>query len=92
MNRDELLRRYEAGERDFSGVNLSGADISCRFDDFDDCQLLDDDDVLDDSDLSDANANTVIFNGYLDKINLRDANLSSANLSGASMIQQIAGI
>mgnify|MGYP006449144981 CR=1 FL=1 len=27
MDRDELLRRYAAGERDFSGVDLSGADL-----------------------------------------------------------------
>jgi Pentapeptide repeats (8 copies) len=28
MDREELLRRYAAGERDFSGVDLSGVDVS----------------------------------------------------------------
>ncbi|MBN3923760.1 pentapeptide repeat-containing protein, partial [Nostoc sp. NMS4] len=27
MNRDELLKRYAAGERDFSGVDLSRANL-----------------------------------------------------------------
>lgn len=28
MNRDELLRRYAAGERDFSGADFTKADLS----------------------------------------------------------------
>lgn len=29
MNKEKLLRRYAAGERDFSGIDLSGA-ILCK--------------------------------------------------------------
>jgi uncharacterized protein YjbI with pentapeptide repeats len=30
MNADELIRRYQAGERDFSGVDLQGAALSSK--------------------------------------------------------------
>ncbi len=67
ITRKELLKRYAAGDRDFSGVDLSGMMIVNHFR-FIDLSGID----LSGIDLSGSN---------LDGINFSGANLSGANLS-----------
>jgi uncharacterized protein YjbI with pentapeptide repeats len=82
MDREELLRRYAAGERDFSGVSLRGLDFS-------DCNLsginLSNADLSetewDGANLSRANLSSAI----LQSSGLNNANLSRANLTRARL-------
>lgn len=92
MTAEELLKRYEAGERDFRGVNLSeeillwadlrGANLSganLRRANFNWANLSGVD--LTGSDLSEAD----LAWANLSKADLREANLSGANFSAASL-------
>ncbi|BAY82420.1 pentapeptide repeat protein [Calothrix parasitica NIES-267] len=69
MHLQELLKRYAAGERDFSGVDLSGAD----FDDFSGQKKLSE------INLSNSNLSKVNFSN----VRLKAANFSGANLKEA---------
>lgn len=86
MNGKELLRRYKAGERDFSGVDLRGANlsgVSRRFDIY-----AYDEPYLQGitSDLSGINLSGAdLTEAYLSGVNLAGANLSHANLTRASL-------
>lgn len=77
MTAEELLRRYAAGERDFSGVNLYGAD-------FNDCDLSE-------INLSNANLGETEWDGAnLSGANLtgsilQSSDLNNANLTGANL-------
>ncbi|MDZ7964838.1 MAG: pentapeptide repeat-containing protein [Nostoc sp. DedSLP03] len=92
MNRDELLKRYAAGERDFSGVdlgraNLYGIDLSSAnlsranisYAKLSDANLQSTD--LCQADLSD----TDLSYANLSYANLSDANLTGAELDGAEL-------
>ncbi|MGC1396695.1 MAG: pentapeptide repeat-containing protein, partial [Coleofasciculaceae cyanobacterium] len=73
MDVSELLARYEAGERDFCEINLSGADLSYA--------------DLCGADLSDAElcfANLTCAN--LSAADLSNADLSATNLIGADLV------
>ncbi|MBC1219168.1 pentapeptide repeat-containing protein [Nostoc sp. UCD121] len=88
MNGKELLTRYAAGERDFSGVDLKGANlsgVSRRFDvgayDEPYRQGIT-------SDLSGINLTCADLNeANLTGVNLEGANLSNANLTCANLNQ-----
>ncbi len=72
MDASELLARYAAGERDFCGIALSGADLS----DADLCG----------ANLSEANLTTADLTGaILCGVNLSEANLTTADLTGANL-------
>jgi uncharacterized protein YjbI with pentapeptide repeats/very-short-patch-repair endonuclease len=77
MDASELLKRYTAGERDFSNYDLKGANLI--------------DAKLSSADLSRANLSKAYLNranlskAYLNRANLIDAKLSSANLSRADL-------
>jgi uncharacterized protein YjbI with pentapeptide repeats len=86
MTAEELLERYAAGERDFSGVDLSDEDLSLaqlpeiilR-----DCIL--DQTVFDSCDLSYGNlSGSYLFQSSFDGTKLRKANLIGANLAESS--------
>jgi len=97
MNVEELVRLYEKGVLDFSGVtlrganlngvnlsgtDLSGADLSGAYLRY--ARLSDAN--LSDANLSDANLSGANFNGAnLNGANLDGADLSGADLSGASL-------
>jgi hypothetical protein len=67
---EELISRYDAGERDFRGVDLSGADLAGAY--------------LARANLAFANLSGADLAGaYLEGVNLWDADLRGANLSGA---------
>lgn len=72
MNKDELLRRYAAGERNFSGVVLRDADLSGA-----NLERV----IFDGADLS----NTNLVDANLDSADLSNADLTNANLSGANL-------
>ena len=72
MNREELLKRYSAGERDFSCDNFSGADLSGA-----DLRGVN----LHGADLRGVN----LRNADLRCADLRGANLRGADLSGANI-------
>lgn len=77
MDREELLKRYSRGERDFSDANLSGADLSGAY-------LRGAD--LRNASLVDADFKNVDFSGAdLRNADLRGANLVGANLSCADL-------
>jgi len=74
IDAEELLRRYAAGERDFSGVNLWGANLSG-------CNLTDI--KLEKAELSRTNLSGAnLQNANLDQADLEYADLSGANLQG----------
>lgn len=85
MTREELLRRYAAGERDFRGADLRGAnlrgadlrDANLRWADLTDADLRGAD--LTDADLRRANLRRANLRGA----DLRWADLSNAYLTGA---------
>ena len=82
MDREELLRRYAAGERDFSGVSLRGLDFS-------DCDLsginLSNAD-LESTEWEGANLSGANLSGaFLADSGLNNANLTEANLSRARL-------
>ena len=88
MTAEELLRRYAAGERDFTGVDLSEARLS--FKNLSNIILRDaylgyaimDDTNLSHADLSGAN---------MEGISLGEACLKGANLTGAILIDAVFG-
>jgi uncharacterized protein YjbI with pentapeptide repeats len=91
MTAEELLERYAAGERDFSGVdlmgiNLSGADLGADWSSF---NLGGN---LNETNLSGANLSSANLSGanlsvaMLYEADLSCANLSYANLNGAALI------
>lgn len=77
MNRGELIQRYKAGERNFSGADLRGANLRGV--------------NLSGADLRDADLRGAILSGadlsgaYLSGANLYGAYLSGADLSGAKI-------
>ncbi|MEH1999988.1 MAG: pentapeptide repeat-containing protein [Nostoc sp.] len=77
MLRSELYRRYAALERDFSGVDLSSADLLiAEVEEYDPTQ-----NVLSGINLSGAN----LTQSILSLVNLTGANLSGANLTQADL-------
>lgn len=78
MDVEELYSRYEKGERDFSGVDLSGAVLTITYvSDYDPTQ-----NILSGINLSFAN---------LEKASLAYVNLIGANLSGANLTKSELG-
>lgn len=83
MEPDELVRRYAAGERDFSGVDLSGANLAG-------VNLAEAD--LSGADLSYANLSRANLSGAeMYDANLYGANLSRADLSRVEMSASVPG-
>ena len=77
MTAEELLERYAAGERDFSGVDLRGVNLSGA-------NLYGV--MLYDADLRGANLGGANLNGTkLSSADLRNADLSNANLSESNL-------
>lgn len=86
MNGKELIRRYKAGERDFSGLDLGGANlsgVSRSFDigAYDEAYLQGITSDLSGINLSGADLTEANLGG----VNLAEANLSHANLTRASL-------
>jgi uncharacterized protein YjbI with pentapeptide repeats len=93
MNPNELLRRYAAGERNFSGVDLSGADLSGAYlhnTNFTKANLYQ-------ANLTKANITSATLVGtnlekatligaQLTKSDLNKANLEEADLTGAKLV------
>lgn len=74
MNVEEILKKYAAGERDFSGANLSEMNLSRA--------------NLRGADLSEANLSVANLSGtILSEANLSRARLNVARLSGANLSQ-----
>ena len=72
MTAEEIIRRYTAGERDFSGADLRGVDLSKA--------------DLCGADLSAADLREADLSGAdLNEVNLYGADLSGAKLRGASL-------
>lgn len=82
---EEFWQRYEAGERDFTGINLAGVDLSEK--------TLQSNVSLIEANLSDANLTKVNFSqinltrANLQRANLTLANLPSSDLTGANLSQ-----
>ena len=72
---EDFLKRYEAGERDFSGSNLAGIDLSQK--------TLESNLMLSEANLTKAN----LAGAKLIKVNLIGANLQGANLSETNLQQ-----
>jgi len=96
VNTEELLRRFEVGERDFTGINLSGANLSGKSFDFDarSSEAI----ILIKANLSSTNLTKVnlkyakLLQANLTKASLSEANLlavnfTAADLSGANLMQ-----
>lgn len=81
MTVEELLRRYAAGERDFSGVDLRGANLSGVHRRFDVGAYAEPYRQGITSDLSGIN----LSGADLTEANLRGVNLAGANLSNANL-------
>lgn len=83
MSTEELLKRYAAGEREFTGIDLSEVDLSgvnLAGADLSGANLLG-------TDLSVANLSGVnLSNAKLDLANLTGANLEGANVTSASIL------
>jgi hypothetical protein len=80
MKAEELLRRYAAGERDFTGFNLRDVNLSGS--------NPTEDIFIYDVDLSDINlSGSDLTNAILAGANLTGANFSNANLSGSDLAQ-----
>lgn len=77
INAEEFLRRYEAGERDFTGINLAGVNLSGLS--LKDCNLSK-------ANLTKANlSNTNLSGTKLSEANLLEPILNYANLTGADL-------
>ncbi|MEB3279629.1 MAG: pentapeptide repeat-containing protein [Lyngbya sp.] len=74
---EEFLRRYNEGERDFTGINLAGVDLSSTG------ESLGSDVNLSKANLRGANLRYM----HLGKINLTGANLRESDLSGAYLVK-----
>ena len=72
---EEFLQRYKEGERDFTGINLAGVDLSGK--------TLEYPISLSQANLSNAN----LSNANLVKVNLIGANLQGANLKSTNLQQ-----
>ena len=77
---EEFLRRYNEGERDFTGINLAGVDLSGKTLEY---PISFSQANLSNANLSNANLTQVNFIGA----NLQGANLNSTNLQQADLIQ-----
>lgn len=68
----EVIKKYRAGERIFTNINLSGANLKDAY--------------LDGADLSGANLDNVDLSGaYLSGANFNNTNLTTANLTNAKL-------
>ncbi|MEG5059904.1 TerD family protein [Microcoleus sp. A2-C5] len=77
---EEFLRRYKEGERDFTGINLAGVDLSGK--------TLEYPISFSQANLSNANlSNANLVKANLIGANLQGANLKSTNLQQADLIQ-----
>ncbi|MBE9123219.1 pentapeptide repeat-containing protein [Tychonema sp. LEGE 07199] len=77
---EEFWKRYEEGERDFTGINLAGVNLSGK--------TLDSNVSLSQANLSSANlANANLTGINLIGANLQEANLNSTNLHTADLIE-----
>jgi uncharacterized protein YjbI with pentapeptide repeats len=73
MDAEEFFRRYEAGERDFSGINLSGANLEGV--------------VLSDVNFVGANlSGTSLCEASLNRVDLSGSELSGASFSEAALV------
>ena len=80
ISAEEFWKRYEDGERDFTGINLAGVNLSGK--------TLDSNVSLSQANLSSANlANAKLTGVNLFGANLQGANLNSTNLQSADLIQ-----
>ncbi|WP_293353848.1 MULTISPECIES: pentapeptide repeat-containing protein [unclassified Microcoleus] len=80
ISAEEFWKRYEDGERDFTGINLTGVDLSGK--------TLDSNVSLSQANLSSANlANANLTGVNLIGANLQKANLNSTNLHTADLIE-----
>ncbi len=80
ISAEEFWKRYEDGERDFTGINLAGVDLSGK--------TLDSNVSLSQANLSSANlANANLTGVNLIGANLQGANLNSTNLQSADLIE-----
>jgi len=82
VNAKELMQRYSAGERDFAGADLRGADlqgVTLRGADFSGADLREAD--LSGADLSQAN----LYGADLRGASLRGVNLRGSNMQGVSL-------
>ncbi len=88
IDAEELARRYKAGERDFTGINLARVDLTSM--NLDNAFLIEAN--LSGTNLTKANLlNARLLQANLSKANLSQAsllsaNLTTANLSGANLI------
>lgn len=77
---EEFLRRYNEGERDFTGINLAGVDLSGK--------TLESPISLSQANLSNSNlSNANLVKANLIGANLQGANLKKTNLQQADLIQ-----
>lgn len=77
---EEFCRRYNEGERDFTGINLTGVDLSGK--------TLASPISLSQANLSNSNlSNANLTNANMIGANLQGANLNSTNLQQADLIQ-----
>ena len=80
ISAEEFWKRYEDGERDFTGINLARVNLSGK--------TLDSNVSLSQANLSSANlANAKLTGVNLIGANLQDANLNSTNLQSADLIE-----
>ncbi|MEG4208059.1 pentapeptide repeat-containing protein [Microcoleus sp. Pol7_A1] len=80
ISAEEFWKRYEDGERDFTGINLTGVDLSGK--------TFDSNVSLSQANLSSANlANAKLTGVNLIGANLQGANLNSTNLQNADLIE-----
>ncbi|MEG3988916.1 pentapeptide repeat-containing protein [Microcoleus sp. S28C3] len=80
ISAEEFWKRYEDGERDFTGINLTGVDLSGK--------TIDSNVSLSQANLSSANlANAELTGVNLIGANLQGANLNSTNLLNADLIE-----
>ena len=87
MNANELLAAYAAGQRDFSGANLNGADLTRANLNGADLTRAD----LNGANLTRANLTrailygAILYDAILTRANLYGANLTRADLNGADL-------
>jgi uncharacterized protein YjbI with pentapeptide repeats/stress response protein SCP2 len=80
ISAEEFWKRYEDGERDFTGINLAGVNLSGK--------TLDSNVSLSQANLSSANLASAKLTGVnLIGANLQGANLNSTNLQSADLIE-----
>ncbi len=80
ISAEEFWKRYEEGERDFTGINLAGVNLSGK--------TLDSNVSLSQANLSSANlANAKLTGVNLIGSNLQGANLNSTNFQSADLIE-----